>query len=326
MTSSSRSGWTNALALILVSGVAAGLAGFAGQFAVNYITSKQPKLVYWIEKGPSLEEQGRQYRIYEVEIRNVGKKGVEQVLAMLKVPNGEIERFAHDTSPGVQMLNSFDSSSVTINAEELNENEWIRIKVNLVLDQAKDPNIFVRGKGIVGSFVQGLPEDDRATSAWGVSVVAAALSAMAVLSFIVYSINIRSLIIRRFPIIKAHEVVQYILANLQLSGLALKISLTRRKTTYLHVADLIVSAAQKSSDQDKKRYIAALKCMLVVKEIDQRTIQMIIVFIKSLEKDQFDSYIVDQIRESAVPSTEPSILTDVIDRVIKYELTGMLDR
>lgn len=322
MAKESTAGWGRPLGIACAAALATGVMTVLGQYFYEYYLARQPELIYSVEKGPILEDQGSYVQMYAIDIRNTGEQAVQDVFSRLKATTGRIGKVGHAASPGVQVTNNAaDPSTLIFRAQELNEGEWVNVQAIVTLDEVKEPAIDVRGRGVTAF----LTTKSSTEAEPFISAMIATLSAMTFVTIAVWTMR-KSTISRvgYFTKMEIPEISTYILENSYLPELSLKVR-SMDNLSYRSLCDSILASGRVAEEGQKNRHIAALKAMLVVKDINTETERFIVRAIKELEGTSFDAHIIDEIRRSSASLTEPLMLRDVIDRVIRYQMTGVVD-
>lgn len=140
--------WKSIIATAVVTGIVTVLTGMI----LFWVQSKEPRLVYsTVESVPF--EGGQEYlSIFQVHIRNAGKKSAEDVVLLLSLRDGEIQKSQLSINPTIKHQIKADKTSFLLEVGTLNPEE--EAKASLLLNNTKGktvvPDISLRAKGIKG--------------------------------------------------------------------------------------------------------------------------------------------------------------------------------
>lgn len=277
--------------------------------ATYYFTTRSPNLVFSVSEGPVLPILGEYKQIHVLEVRNTGRREVLDVLAQVSIL-GRIDESSFQGSAGLKPVERKQPTTYEVEVPMLNPGEYfgLAIMVTVPTVSAK-PLIAVRGVGVAG--VQqdpGVPENKKDEILPTVLV-----GALAAVSGIFISI---SPLLRRFlrtpgggflqeaffssgdlgPFDR-NEMVALILARCGLPRLGRMIRFAPSEVSFRGTSDLLFSEAISRPGADRKPYIKALKCMLLIGWMNEASRSVVEYSIRALEGESHNPECLAELRQ-----------------------------
>lgn len=320
----SESSMKTAIVTAVITGIFTVLAGLG----TYWITSKEPELSFTVAGGPSLPLTSGTKRIFVVEVRNTGRKEIQQTLVQLALPGGELSEVAFEVTPGVTVNEKKTEKQIDIRADLLNPGDTIKVSIltSLVSPDA-EPRVVVRAPGVIAidqskkssGFLS--KEEPESFLILIVPAIAAVLATFLSLS--------RSTLARKlgFPSINTSmdqsEIAAYVCGSCELYDEADRLRFGGSEITYRGTADFLRHRARRSSATDSPRYALALKALLLNKEMSSSAFQPISDAIAEISGKSFSSSDFEEIRRNAVgEGNDPSKWRSTVEEYIQSHLTN----
>ncbi len=315
--------------VLLTAGITCVFTVIAG-YTTYLITTEEANLTYAVTSGPSLSLQGAHKRIFSVEVTNGGRKEVVDVSATMAFKGGVIEEASFAAQPGVQLIEDKKRSSYLLTAPMLNPREHFSVSL-LASSPSPDffPEIAVRGRGVNASVIDTAGKDSKPILYLIVGSIAAFLGLLTSVSPIARKV-LGSVTVTYFarPFssfatavgpFDRNELVAYILGLCSLQDYSRQIRFSPSEISFRGAADYMALEGLGASEEGRRRFVTALKCMLLIDRINEDSVQVISSALKKLSGLSDDS--VKTLREKAIDSDlEPVRLREVIADLVQAEL------
>jgi hypothetical protein len=308
----------------IIAALITGLFTIAAGVGTYWFTKKEPALTYSVVGGPVLPGAGIAKQIYVIDVRNTGKKEVANVLAEVKLSVGKIEESASETSPGLRLREERKDTSFSVSADVLNPGEYVKLSL-LLSSQLSEfkPSVVVRAPGVNASLLGRTTDTPRKEQLpIFLAAIAATLSVLVGASPLVRRFIQSSGLTRlaKEPL-DQNEIVAYICAKAGLDDESEKFRFSSAKLSYRGAADFLMLRALKADQAGRKRYVAALKAMLLIDGVIPTSKKAMKRSIWALVGPSYDEASLDSILKKAVnEGNDPAGLRDEIDKLLATEL------
>lgn len=259
-----------------------------------------------------LETQTDYRTILSVNVSNTGKTSLSKVVVNILLADGEIETYSVLEVTGLRPIIIAEDQYISVEIPKFHPNEDFSVSLMLILPNAQFTPIFsLRSDEIVGK-----PASQIIGNAASLSTVfGAILAGSATLIMILISIRLRG-----FPIPYLYDksdILFYIPARLQLPEVTKQQQLVRGRLTYLDTADIMLSQGLLSSGKDRENVVKALKCLLFIKGIAGKSLDIIKNNIRILEGDDYSEKEITQLRETSIPVNDQLKLRNRINEYLE---------
>lgn len=243
---------------ILLTGIVSLIVGVGSGVLINYLTVKQPKLIYDITTQEVFPGQQNNIGIFAIRISNDGKREIENLLCHLKFPGGKITERKITGIPNSAMTIAGAEHDIEVSSPFLNPKESFSIQVLLsdIKQPFPSPVVEVRGKGVLGSEAQSDSRSHRTLSEIFSLAIAALATLLTAFSTFRFRIMRQHLTIKEVVNPSHHSADQRdtIAFTLETNGLHEDAQIIRewpRKITYWAASDALCYKWLKSEDQDR---------------------------------------------------------------------------
>jgi hypothetical protein len=212
-----------------------------GALILQKIQSREPRLVYSSVETVPFNGQNGVIGIYQVVVRNDGKREVEDISSYIRIAGAKIEQYHTIVAPSLTTTTAQVDDAVKVNIPSLNPGETAQISIlaSSPTFLPTHPDISMRAKGVNGEeATSGTPSKRQETSP-----LLPLLTAVAALS----STSSIYAVLRRRQRFGQAQVLESICRLHSLHSRAARYS-TAKKVTYYNEADLLGDEAVQSSD------------------------------------------------------------------------------
>ena len=309
-------------------------AVFTGVFTVvagivtYWLTNKEPELSFSVVGGPSLAGTTGTKRIFVVEVRNSGRKEIAQTLVQLTLQGGELSEVASEASPGVKLTEEKTPRQVDIRADSLNPGDLVKVSfLTSLVSPNTEPKVVVRAPGVQaiaqsekrdGLFAKGKPSDLLA-------LLAAALGAV-MSSFLILS---RSRISRKLGLpspgssIDQSEVGAFVCGACGLFEESDRLRFGGSEISYRGTADYLRHRALRAAPEERPKYSAALRALLLNRAISTISFSAIRAAIDVVGTKKFSDTEFNQLRGQAIDEgDEPVVWREKVEAYVRTLLPG----
>lgn len=119
---------------------------------VQYLTTRDPKLTYSSVETVPFSGTNNVVGIYQVVIRNDGKREIEGIGCYVRIPGAKIEQYRTLTAPSLAASAAANNDALKVDVPSLNPGETAQVSI-LATNSAwlpSHPEISVRAKGVMG--------------------------------------------------------------------------------------------------------------------------------------------------------------------------------
>ncbi len=273
------------------------------------LTTKEAELTYSLSSGPALSAEGIHKKIFLIEINNSGRKEVSDVIASVKVANGNIVEASREMALGIQATENRTQNEYSLNCKSLNPKEKVSISILAEVPTPEYTPIFsVRGKGVTG--------EEKYQSSKVKSPLAFLLAGVVagLLGFITSANPFIRKILKFTPVplfaraffrsgsmvgpFERNELVAYILGVCSLKEQSDRIRFSPSEISYRGATDYLANEAVAASPNERSKFMSALKCFLLIKKINPASLDVIKSTLKLLV--QVNDAEIDKIQKQAV--------------------------
>lgn len=262
----------------------------AGLFSVApklYDIATEPKadLSYEITSSPDLETEGKHRRIFSVRIENTGKKPLSDISAVFKIDNGIIEKQKVYETSSLNPKVSESNSSLSVNISKLHPNEQFSISalIQSVTDNVA-PIFNLRSSEALGKPKE---VDSKIKSSNNFEFLGAVLAGLSVFLMTIVVSRKPALLLSVLSFNDKQDILFYITARLGLTSISSEMQFLGKNLSYLRMADILLAHGLVSEKDNKEKCIMALKCLILVKDIAERSKQVVINNLKTLEGEDY---------------------------------------
>lgn len=311
---------------VLLTAIVTCLFTIVAGVATYFLTTQKATLFYSVSSGPTLSAQGQHRRIFSISVSNPGRKDVSDVSATIEFKQGSIEEVSYEKSTGVSVTETKGTQNYVLKAQSLNPDEHFSIALLAAVPSPEfKPDIAVRGKGVSGTTKDQGKKEEPIILYLLSGAIAAFLGLLTSISPLMRRILGRTAVpslarafVRTGSAVgpfDRNELVAYILGLCSLFEHSRRIRFSPSETSFRGAADYIVSEAIAAPEEERPKFCLALKCMLLIKRINEESIHVISGALKKLSGAEDDD--VKQLRDSAIdPDSEPLKLRDTIADLI----------
>jgi len=129
------------------------LIAVAGPLLVSWFQSHEPKLVYSAPETIPFHGPEKKVATYQVLVANDGRRAVEDVICVIRVPGASIEqRLISPANLSIAYTDSVSADSIRIQVPSLNPSETLQVSTlaSTTGDLPTMPEVSLRGRGVVG--------------------------------------------------------------------------------------------------------------------------------------------------------------------------------
>lgn len=272
----SESNTKTAVITAIITGVFTVIAGLA----TYWVTTKEPELSYTVVGGPTLSVTAGSKRIFVVEVRNSGKKEIQQTYVQLTLNSGELSEVATEASPGVKLIEDKGQKQIALTADMLNPGDLVKISFLTALSSSdSEPRVVVRAPGVKAIDVSAgksdlLDQKFKRLSLLLIPALAAVLTSFLLLfrkSPFAQIPNFASALVR----LHQSEMAAFICCSCQLQEEADLLRFGGSEVTFRGTADYLLQRAKKAKATDQYKYIVALKALLLSNPLANSSIEII---------------------------------------------------
>lgn len=136
----------------ILTGIISLVVAVGGGYILNYLTEKRTALEYEVVNSEVFSGQKQNIAISTIDIRNSGKKELENLFCKIAFSNVIINEYKITGIPKSQSSTTQETNQFQLNAPFINPGEKVSVQFLLLLPagQYEKPTIEVRGKGVVG--------------------------------------------------------------------------------------------------------------------------------------------------------------------------------
>jgi hypothetical protein len=247
---------TTSWVTVVLSSILAIVVTVVGALIVGKVQAQQPHLSYSYNESIPFSGASNTVSIYQVTITNDGKKEIEGISCVIRIPFAKIEQFKSTASPSLAVNSTVAGDSLKSEVANLNPAEAVQFTV-LASSQGYLPNkpeVSVRGKGVNGENKQ--PTGQAPISSWFTAAIAtSAVGLTATFS----SVFLRRMQMRSGRGNDQRQILAYLCRIHGFSELADGYLSKSHKTTYWAESDRLAQLAVESHDA---KYLDSMKQML----------------------------------------------------------------
>lgn len=271
------------------------IAGFFSVIPKLYDIAVEPKaeLTYSVTNGPEIQASDSFQRIVSITINNSGKLFLTKISADLTINAGVIQASKIYELTGLEPKISSSDNFLKIELQKMHPGEQFVISALLSSKQSNiKPDFTLRSEEALGT-INGDIEPKKSNS-----FSSALFSGVAV--FIMSII-----LLRRNPKVEKTykpEFLFYIVARLRLREISKALEFDNSNLTYLRMADILLSYGL--LNEDRSKFITALKSLLFIKDIASTSKEIIISNIKTLEGDKYSQHEIESLLSKSIGAEE----------------------
>lgn len=264
----------------------------------NTLTAPKAELTFSLTSGATLHT-GTDYRtIVSANVSNTGKQSLSNVVANMLLEDGEIEAYNIEAEGGLKPIIVTEEQNISFTIPKFHPDEYYAVSLMLILPDAQStPAFSLRSDEVVGRLASQITSNtDTSINLWSSLL---ATFATAIMVFLVLS-N-KALPFNIFDITgNKSDILSYIAARLQLPEVASRQLFAEGRLTYLHAADILLSQGLGSSGKDRDNLVKALKCLLLIKDVANKSTDVIKDNIRILEGNDYSEEENTQLRMTSV--------------------------
>ena len=124
-----------------------------GGLLLYYFQSKQPELIYKVDKILPFESQTQKLNIYHITIENTGNQIAEDVVCQIQITPATVKEYRVNSDAPIQIIDSVKKQDIDINTSSLNPKESYKVSILATSEGAfpDEPLVKIRAKGISGT-------------------------------------------------------------------------------------------------------------------------------------------------------------------------------
>lgn len=311
-----RSGLTVAIIAALVAGAVALVP-----WVYSLFTKREASLSYSVNSGPSVYSQGSFKKIMVLRVNNDGKGAVKNVFAQILLDVGIIEQTESQLPAGLRVVENQTENKYNIAVENLNEGEKFNISFLLELpNRHVEPSFAVRADDVIVGLSEDRLEDDKskftAIFGAGTSVIAVLIASM----FMMKTLKMSTRKLKfQWDDYDNHDIMTYIFRRVSLPEMVDLVYRQGPKLTYRGIADALYFEGLKKNKNERQPYVTALKCILLVQNIADESVNIIIWVLQKLDSSISDDEI-SVIRSQATDIPDGVVLRQRIDESFAMEM------
>lgn len=313
----------------IITAVLTGVFTVVAGVATYWFTTKEPELAFSVVGGPVLSNVTGAKRIFVVEVRNSGRKEIAQTLIQLALKTGELSEVATEANPGVKLTEERSQRQVDIRADLLNPGDIVKVSFLASLAAADtEPKIVVRAPGVL-AVAESKEQQDLFNFSKGKNsnLLALLASAVAAVVSVLFFLLSRSRLSRILgvssinPSMEQAEVGAFICGACQLYEEADYLRFGGNGISYRGTADYLQHQAARAEPENRKRYIIALKALLLNEWITRKSLVVIRKTIDSVSGNLLSEEEFKEIRIKAIDEgDDPAAWREKIAAYVKEKL------
>jgi hypothetical protein len=312
----------------IITAVLTGVFTVVAGIATYWLTTKEPELSFSVVGGPTLTGTTGTKRIFVVEVRNSGRKEITQTLVQLALQGGELSEVASEASPGVKLTEEKTQRQVDIRADSLNPGDFVKVSfLTSLASPYIEPKVVVRAPG-----VQAIAESGKRGGLFGkgtlsdlLVLLAGALGAV-MSSFLLLS---RSRISRKLGLpspgssIDQSEVGAFVCGACGLFEESDRLRFGGSEISYRGTADYLRHRALRAAPEERPKYNAALRALLLNQAISTTSFSTIRAAIDVVGTEKLSDTEFNQIRGQAIDEgDEPVVWREKVEAYVRTLLPG----
>lgn len=235
----------------------------AGALIVQRLETREPRLTYSSVETVPFNGPNNVVGIYQVVLRNEGKKEVEDIGCYIRIPGAKIEQYRTITAPSLVTTDSVTNDVVRVSIPSLNPGETAQVSV-LASNPSFlpiHPDISVRAKGLMGM-------EQPSVAAAKSETTLPLLSGIIALAALVSTFSIRTLLTHGRGDVRLGSQRQVLATICKAHGFSARAERYARaaKLTYYGEADRLGQEAIQSTDQSTISEIKSILSALSMTE------------------------------------------------------------
>jgi len=310
------------LTVAMIAAVVAGAIALV-PWAFDLVTKRGSSLVYSVNSGPSVFSQGSYKKIMVLNVKNDGAGSVKNVFAQLSLSSGSIEQWEKQIPPGLRATEDIILNNYEIEVETLNEGESFQVSFLLTLQGRNiEPQFSVRGDEVIAKLSDDKIEADKSALP---KIYVAAGTAFAVLVVIMATFRISSRGSSALEILSSRsdtelhrDILAYIFQRTSLPTMAHLVRRYGGELTFRGAADAVFAQGLSQNKKERQPYITALKCILLVENIADESLEIITRSLRNLD-DTIQEDEITAIRSQSKRYSDGLTLRQNIDDLITKE-------
>ena len=100
-----------------------------GGLLLYYFQSKQPELIYKVDKILPFESQTQKLNIYHITIENTGNQIAEDVVCQIQITPATVKEYRVNSDAPIQIIDSVKKQDIDINTSSLNPKESYKVSI-----------------------------------------------------------------------------------------------------------------------------------------------------------------------------------------------------
>lgn len=301
--------WKKVVLFAFVPAIIAGLFSIAPK-AYDIAIEPKTELIYSLTNGPQLQTGDSFQQIVSINIKNNGKTSLNNVRASFIAENGEIISQKIHNPLGNDPTTNLSNKEISVTFARLLTGETFSIAVLIKnANSTTKPTISVRSDETLGHVaIERTHKSDEDLFSLLPTALSASISVMAMALFFLQRTKKGTL----FGDYKS-DVIFYICYR---TGINIADDLKYKDTrlTYLRAAELIFYEGLHSTVKDRKKYVIALKLLLLIKDIANTSKKVIISNINKLQGTELTAAEINDYEKEAVGTDDFMALRNKVDQ------------
>jgi hypothetical protein len=285
----------------------------AGMFSIapklyDIIIEPRANLIYSILSGPQIAIDGTQQKIVSIKISNAGKGSLTQIKADLIIDGGSLAAYALTNSNGLDIREIKDKEHLTITIPKIHPSEEFSISALLKSNQFSiEPKFLLRSNESLGK-TEISPPPERSLFK---TIQTAGIGTLTVFSVALFGLRK----VKGISLSLREDAIFYIATKLNIAPAMAYVSKSETELTYMRFADTLLAIVKTNNELYKDKVITGLKCLLLINDIADASLQIIVRNLRLLQEGEFDENQVLALRNKSVSSTNIITLRDMIDEL-----------
>lgn len=292
--------WKKVILFAIIPAFIAGIFSIAPK-AYDIVMQPKANLEYKITEGPGLELNGKWRKVVSINNINSGKLTLKNLQSELVIKNGIIEASTVNDNIGLNPNLTTKPWEINVQINNLHPSENFSVSAMVLLDNPNVDMVFnIRSDEVRGLEIENEPPESNKK----MDLLSAFLA-----GFSVFIMAILMLLSSRtgkglFPLTlilgSKQDALFYITVRNNITTLSDHLKLSNQNLSYLHTADIFLAEGLKESIERRVPFINALKCLLLVKNIAEKSMKVVIRNISILEDQTMTEKDVELLRSNAV--------------------------
>ncbi|MCI0562985.1 MAG: hypothetical protein MN733_31295 [Nitrososphaera sp.] len=261
-----------------------------------------------------------------IKIKNSGKGEITDIFGQIVIEKGEIETPTTQAPPGVEVEEETTSNKYTIHAEPLNENEEITVAAMISApDHEIEPQIYVRGKGLLGELIEESRNKTPTSIELYIQVLLASFTGVLLVATMIRVVPLRTrsgnieldFFDRWLSDDERKYRVAYILDRCGLPNEANKFRFAERDIPYSAAADYLLNIGRHADNIEK--FILALKCLLLIEHMHDIPRNLVMRAIKTLDENSYNKDVLVELQKRGKKVKDEVELRVEIDKLVEED-------